>query len=578
MALDGICIHALTHEFQTVLSGARVRHIAQPEKNELLLTFHTANGQRRLLISANASLPLCYLTDENKPSPQTAPNFCMLLRKHIGNARLYDIEQFGLERVICFHFEHLDELGDPAKKRLYVELMGKYSNIIFCDDEDNIMDSIIHVGSLTSSVREVLPGKQYFIPAQNNRFDPFEVTPDLFYQKVLSRPQSVVKALSTSFIGFSKISAIELSYRAGIDSDLPMQALHEEDGKRLYKIFESFTNDIKSNTVYPSICYDNAHNPIEFASFSLTCYEDCETETNESMSYILEAFYKQKNKTQNIKGRSVDLRKIITTHLDRARRKEILQNKQIEDTKKKDKYRLYGELLHTYGYEAKPGDKEITVLNYHDNTMLTIPLDDTKSASDNAKAYFARYDKYKRTFDALMPQLEQTKASIHHLESILGALDIAESESDLEAIRKELHEFGYIKKRPQNKRKEKKQPPLCFETADHFLLYVGKNNYQNEEVTFKIATGNDWWFHAKKMPGSHVILKTDGREVPDHVFEIAASLAAYYSSGRDADKVEIDYVQKKQVKKTPGGAPGFVIYYTNYSMTVKPSIEDVQRV
>ncbi|MGN1083946.1 MAG: NFACT family protein, partial [Lachnospiraceae bacterium] len=283
-----------------------------------------------------------------------------------------------------------------------------------------------------------------------------------------------------------------------------------------------------------------------------------------------------------IKQRSSDLRRVLQSSLEREVKKYDLQLRQLKDTESRDKYKVYGELLTAYGYGVEPGAKETTVTNYYTNEPLTIPLDETMSALDNAKRYFERYGKLKRTYEALTTQVEETKSAILHLESIKNALEIARHEEDLVQIKAELTEYGYLKKHPAaqkgngNGKKEKKAritaKPLHYRTADGFDLYVGKNNYQNDYLTFEFASGNDWWFHAKDCAGSHVILKNDGREIPDHVFEAAGALAAYYSKNREAGKVEIDYVDKKQVKKPNGAKPGFVVYYTNYSLVAVPDI------
>ena len=294
------------------------------------------------------------------------------------------------------------------------------------------------------------------------------------------------------------------------------------------------------------------------------------------MSEALEFFYATKNLKNNMEQRSYDLRKQIQTILDRNRKKLLIQEKQLKDTLSMDKYKLYGELLTANAYQVESGIKKVSLLNYYDNTTLEIPLDETLSAMENANKYYAKYNKLKRTKDALDTYIEETKKSISHLEMILSSLSTAESEEDLTQIRQELYDYGFTKKRPTVKKgQQKKSAPLHFVTSDGYHIYVGKNNFQNEEVTFKIATGNDWWFHSKTIPGSHVIVKANNEELPDHIFELAASLAGYYSTGRDQDKIEIDYTQKKHLKKVAGAAPGYVIYHTNYSIIVSPEKRDV---
>ena len=324
--------------------------------------------------------------------------------------------------------------------------------------------------------------------------------------------------------------------------------------------------------------------PAEFSCIPLTVYSNDEKYTIkkcESISYMLSSYYSAKEVHSRIRQKSYDLRKITNNALERARKKYDLQSKQLKDTEKKEKYKVYGELLTTYGYELKGGEKSFTCDNYYTNEKITIPLDKNMSAVENAKHFYDKYSKLKRTFEALSVQLEDTKQEVLHLESISNALDIASQEEDLAVIRRELSEFGYIKRhleKSKGSKKTAKSKPLHYISSDGFDIFVGKNNYQNDELTFKIATGNDWWFHAKASAGSHVIVKTDGKELPDRTFEEAARIAAYYSKAKEQGKAEIDYIQKKHVKKPNGSKPGFVVYYTNYSMTIDTDISGIQEV
>ena len=313
--------------------------------------------------------------------------------------------------------------------------------------------------------------------------------------------------------------------------------------------------------------------PIEFSAIELTMYRDYEMEHMESISQMLEVFYAERNIYNRIHQKSADLRKIVTTALERNQKKYQLQQKQQKDAEKREKYKLYGELINVYGYNLQDQAKELVCENFYDNNKeIRIPLDPQKTARENSQKYFDKYGKLKRTSEALEVQLAETKAQIDHLESIQNSLNIALSADDLVQIKEELMEYGFIKKHKHGKKQKIKSKPFHYISSDGYDMYVGKNNYQNDELTFKFATGNDWWFHAKKMPGSHVIVKNKGGEMPDRVFEEAGKLAGYYSSGRDSDKLEIDYLQKKNVKKPAGSAPGFVVYYTNYSLTIHPDI------
>ena len=575
MAFDGIVIANLAHDIKSRLEGGKINKIAQPEKDELLFTIKNNRETYRLSISASASLPLIYFTDTNKPSPLTAPNFCMLLRKHIGTGRIVKVSQPGLERILEFEIEHLDELGDLQKKRLIVELMGKHSNIIFCKEDGTILDSIKHISAQVSSVREVLPGRMYFIPHTVDKADPLTVTEEEFQTLLRSVPMPVQKALYQKLTGISPLIGTELCHLASLESEKPASELSENELTHLYRMFSLMMEDVKEGRFFPNIIYENGA-PAEFASVPLTCFEGAgyESRPSSSISSLLETYYAEKNVITRIRQKSVDLRRIVQTALERNYKKYDLQLKQLKDTEKRDRYRVYGELLNAYGYELSGGEKELLCLDYYSGKEVKIPLDPQLSAQENSQKYYARYNKLKRTCEALETLTAETKQEIDHLESISAALDIAVREEDLVQIKEELMEFGFIKKRPFGSKKPKiTSHPYHYRSTDGFDIYVGKNNYQNEEVTFKIANGNDWWFHAKGIPGSHVVVRTEGKELPDRVFEEAGSLAAWYSKGRSNEKVEIDYIQRKHVKKAAGGAPGFVIYHTNYSLMAAPKLE-----
>lgn len=573
MAFDGITIAGLVKEFNDALSGGKISKIAQTEKDELLFTIKNNRETYRLLLSVNASLPLAYFTENNKPSPLTAPNFCMLLRKHIGNGRVISVTQPGLERCIHFEIEHLDEMGDLCRKLLIVELMGKHSNIIFCTPDLRIIDSIKHIPASVSSVREVLPGREYFLPQTVEKSDPLTASEEDFSTALASSQKPAGKAIYTAFTGISPVMAEEFCHLASIDADIPASSLSELERKHLSHTIFLTMDSVREGQFTPCIIY-KGDEPIEFSALPLTSYPaEYQRKSGTSMSQILEHFYASRNVITRIRQKSSDLRRIVQTSLERNYKKYDLQQKQLKDTEKRDKYKIYGELLNTYGYELSGGEKELSCINYYTNEPIKIPLDTQLSARENAQKYFDKYNKLKRTYEALTALIQETGAEIEHLESIATSLDIALKEEDLTQIKQELTEYGFIKKHgPAGKKVKITSKPFHYLSSDGFHIYVGKNNYQNEELTFKLATGNDWWFHAKGIPGSHVIVKTEGRELPDRTFEEAGALAAYYSKGRENEKVEIDYIQKKHIKKVTGAAPGFVIYHTNYSLMAMPKI------
>ena len=382
---------------------------------------------------------------------------------------------------------------------------------------------------------------------------------------------SVSPAIYKTYTGFSPIMASEVCHRANVDADASTSSLDDKQIEDLANVFFLLTCDIKTGRFAPEIAYEGKA-PVEFAAVKLSIYDDLEKVSYDSISELIFDYYSKKSIVVRIRQKSSDLRRIVTTALERNVKKLDLQQKQLKDTEKRDKYKVYGELINTYGYSVPEGAKSFEALNYYTNETITIPLDETISVKDNAKRYFDKYSKLKRTAENLTTIIEEVTAEIEHLRSILNSLDIAEYEEDLTQIKEELIQSGYIRFKSGGKKVKITSKPFHYVSSDGFDIYVGKNNFQNDELTFDFANGNDWWFHAKKMPGSHVVLKSGGKEVPDRAFEEAARLAAFYSAGKQSDKVEIDYTIKKNVKKPAGAKPGFVVYYTNYSMTIDTDI------
>ena len=454
MAFDGVTVSALVAEFNQKLSQGRINKIAQTESDELLLTIKVNKSQYRLLISANASLPLIYITDTNKPSPMTAPNFCMLLRKHINNGRLITITQPGLERIIDFEIQHLDELGDIKTKHLIVELMGKHSNIIFMDDKRNIIDSIKHVTSVMSSVRQVLPGKTYFIPDTMKKSNPLDAGKEDFMNTVFSKPMPLSRAIYTSYTGISPTIAENICYENKLDSSIPANVLPHGDQNLIWMSFYQIINKIKNSNFSPRI-YEKNGKPEEFSALSLSTYPDCVAANYESMSKLLENYYAKKNIYTRIRQKSVDLRKVVSNALERDRKKYDIQLKQMKDTEKKDKYKVYGELLTAYGYSIEPGTRTFEAENFYTGKPVKITLDPTLSPIDNAKKFFDKYAKLKRTQEALTDIIQDTQNSIQYLESIHVAIDMATTEGDLKAINNELIQTGYIKHKNTKDKKDK---------------------------------------------------------------------------------------------------------------------------
>ena len=597
MAFDGITVAGLCSELQKTLTGGRIYKIAQTDKNELVLTVRPApergGGQLRLYLCADPSLPLAYLTNTSRQAPLQAPAFCMLLRKHLQNGRIVSVEQPGLERILRFRVEHRDEMGDLCAHVLVIEIMGKHSNIIFLDDGERIVDSIRHVSSLMSSVREVLPGRPYFVPDTQNKKDPLTETREGFLLALSEGYTEVSKHLVRTYTGFSPVIAQEIACRAALSQDRSAALLSPEEQQALWTCFQETIQKVRDGRFSPCMyCRKGegaaAGAPVEFSLLPLSHYADCREVPYESPSALLEDYYARRNTYTRMRQRSADLRHIVQTILERDVHKYDLQCRQIRDSEKRDKYKVYGELLNAYGYSVPEGVKSCEVDNYYTGEKLTIPLDPTLTPQQNAQKYFDRYARMKRTYEALTRLTAEVKAEIDHLRSIQNAIEFSTTDGDLSQIRREMEESGYLRRRAfaggrskgssDTKKGRSRTPqskPLHYISSDGYDIYVGKNNTQNDDITFRLADSRDIWFHANDMPGSHVLLRAQGRamsQIPDRAFEEAASLAAYYSSGRAQGKVEIDYLERRNVKKPSGAAPGFVVYYTNYSILAKTDI------
>ncbi|MBR3039060.1 MAG: NFACT family protein [Lachnospiraceae bacterium] len=563
MVFDGITVAAVVKELNDRLSAGRITKIAQPEKEEILITVKSQVATERLFINASASMPSIYLTDENKPSPMTAPNFCMVLRKHLQGGKVLGVTQPGLERVVRIRVEHLDEMGDVCERVLIFELMGKHSNLILTDANGVILDAIKHVSAFVSSVREVLPGRNYFIPNTEEKSDMLSLYKEenAFYksfENAMKKPFPIYKRIYTSYTGISPQTAMELCNKANVDGERDFRS--EDEKKALFEELRKLTEKVANGNLEP-------------------------------VSEALVTYYSEKNKADVMRSKSADLKHHLQTILERDYKKLDLQKKQFQDAEDREKYRICGELLNAYGHQIEDGSDKAEVFDYYENKNRIIKLDPEKTVSENAVRYYEKYNKCKRTAVALSEQIRENEEEIEYLEGILTYISLAGSEDDLAQIRAELWERGFVKrlgntyavkqggKGKKGVSKLPKAKPLHIRTEDGYEIYIGRNNLQNEAVTFDIATGNDWWFHAKGVPGAHVVVKCPSAnqakewDMPDEIFELAGALALANSKNKDMEKGEVDYLRKKNVKRPNNAAYGFVVYYTNYSLVAENNLE-----
>lgn len=580
MAFDGILISNIVHELNTTLVGGRIGKVTQPEKDELIITIRNQRTNYKLLLSSMASMPKVHLTTVNKINPITAPNFCMLLRKHLIGGEIKSITQPNFERIVIFEIENLDELGEQVTRKLIIEVMGRHSNIILTNEDDHILDAIRRIGAQISSVREVFPNRPYVLPPSHGKVDPRTITSEEQFIELISRGETIQHAVYNNITGFSPDIGDELCYRAGIDGNTPVEEA-KPAFKYLYDAFTELMSHISSKSYKPTTYIDDEGQQKAFSALPLTFFQKYEGIEFTSISDMVENYYRQNAIQSRISQKSVDLRKLVHTNLERCYKKLNIQTQQINDTNDRDKFKIRGELINANLYQIKEGDTEVTVCDYYnDNKEVKITLDPRLTPSQNSQKQYDKYNKKKRTLTALTEHIKTTKIEIAHLESVKYALDNALKEEDLLEVRQELMETGYVKFRRSKKQKAlAKAAPVHYRSSDGFDIYAGKNNYQNEELSTKFANGGDWWFHAKDIPGSHVIVKSQGltmEELPDRLYEEAAAVAAYYSKNKNSPKVSVDYLQKKFLKKPSSGAPGLVIYHTNYSMMVRPSIDGLE--
>ncbi|MCH3964172.1 MAG: NFACT family protein [Clostridium sp.] len=577
MALDGIFIYSILNELNDTLLGGRVEKINQPEKDEIILTIKNRRKSYRLSISASSVYPKIHITGINKINPKKAPMFCMVLRKHISSAKLINISQLDMDRVIFMDFESSDEMGFNSIYTLVVEIMGRHSNITLIRKRDNIiMDSIKHLTPEINSVRSVYPGIQYMLPPSSSKLNPLDFSLETFEKFVSDNSIKFnEKFFSTVFTGISNIFSMELYESFSRKNDTTSSSW-------VNAVFDFFTPiyiDIKNDRFHFS-SYVKDGKIKDFYCLRLYNIYNEDYKSYDSPSKLLEEFYFQKDKTDRLNNKSSDLHKLINVNLERCEKKRKILTKNIEEARTKDKYRILGELLTSNIYAVKKGDQSIRVQNFYSSKSeyIDIKLDKNKTPSENIQTYFKKYNKLKKTEKAALNQLKLTHEEIEYLNSVLASIRTADSYEDIEEIKRELMESGYIRYKKSNKLKNSgHSKPLKFISSDGIEIYVGKNNIQNDHLTLKFADKRDIWLHAKNIPGSHVIIKNFGN-IPDRTLEEAASLSAYYSKSRDSSKVAVDYTEVKNVHKPNGSRPGMVIYYTNRTIYVPPEKPDLVQV
>ena len=585
MSLDGIVLNNVCMELKSTLIDCKVDKVYQPEKDEIHLNIRTKGKNMRLLISASSNNPRVYFTENQKSNPQSPPMFCMLLRKHVQGGRILNIEQVSLERILKISVESMNELGDMSVKELIIEIMGKHSNIILVDTNTNkIIDSIKRVPLSISTVRQILPGLEYVAPPSQDKMNPLDVEKDEFLNLINSSEETVsFKFLYQNFIGLSPLVSREICTLADVDSKSMISDLTSKDKDSLYSSFKDVYSCVKDNNYNPTIIKDESNYDIEaFSSIDLKQFGSLPKVHFESISELLDYYYVTRDKLDRIKQKSNDLRKNISMKLDRALNKLAKQNKEISDAEKREKFKIYGELIIANIYKLEKGMEQVELDNFYseDYEKMKVTLNKNLTPSENAQKYFKRYNKLKTAYDIVSKELVKTKEEVSYLENILLALETSTEIEELDEIREELIKEGYFKKLTTKGKKKIKttSKPHHYKSSDGFDIYVGKNNKQNDYLTLKIADKEDIWLHTKIIPGSHVIIKTEGKDVPENTILEAAQLAGFYSKGKMSSNVPIDYTEKKNVKKPSGAKPGMVIYETNSTAYITPSVENISKI
>lgn len=582
MAFDGFVTHSMVHELNNILLFGKIDKIYQPEKDEITVTVRTREGSFRMLLSAATSNPRFHLTKQQHQNPISAPLFCMILRKHLIGGKIIGIFQQGFDRVVRIDIECYTEMGDLTQKSLIIEVMGKHSNIILIQNDNKIIDCIKHVDFTTSAVRQVLPGLIYEFPPSQNKSDPQSIkAPDLA-ERIKSLPCDTLmdKFLVSEFIGMSPLMAREIVYRYA--SGVKVFAC-DIDTQSFAKHTCSFVGDIINIKESPSIVKDaDTKKPLAFSCVSLTQYSGLgEIVSCDSLSYAVEEFFATRDLHDRLTQKAAGTVKIINNNIDRCEKKINIHTDIIQKSKNRDKYKIYGDLLTASMYMMQPSSESITVQNYYSENCedITIPLKPELSPSRNVQRYYKLYTKAKTAEEHSKKQLKDALSEKAYLETVLDSVSRATSYEDISEIREELAEQGYIaSKNSQKKKAQKKSKPMEFVSSDGYTILVGRNNKQNDELTIRTAYSTDMWLHTKAIPGSHVIIRTNGTgEVPDNTLVEAATIAAYFSKAQKATGVGVDYTLIKNIRKPNGSKPGFVIYETNYTVYVTPDGKLVEK-
>ena len=574
MAFDAGMLSCTLSEIRKAALGARIEKVYQPERDEIILLMRSFEGGRRLLINAGSNNPRIGFTSTQKENPQNPPMLCMLLRKYLQGAKLVEIEMADFDRVAFLGFETRDEMGFECRRYLIIELMGKYSNLLFADGDKKIITAMRTSDLSLDSARPLIAGMTYELPPAQDKANPLHADIESFRAIYSAFPtdRPCDKCMVSAFSGVAPVVAREIVFRATGHTDTPVRYCFEEDVERE---FFSVMDSIRNESYSPCLVLDS-DKPVEYSFITLTQYGGCEVRPFEGAGALLDAYFGTRDNIQRVHQRASDILKLLTNAETRIRKKLELQRGELKDCEKGSEFKKYGDLITANIYRLSRGDTSALFDDYESMNedgsfeQVCVELDSRLTPAANAQRYYKKYNKAKKAQIELTRQIELAKSELEYIETVFEALEKAETEADLSEIRDELFHSGYASRMKNYSASKAPTPkPLKFITTNGYTVLCGKNNKQNDYITTKLASKMDWWFHVKGLPGSHVLMQTDGEEPPEIDFTEAAEIAAFYSKAQ-GDNIAVDYTPAKNVKKPAGAKPGYVIYHVNWSAYVSP--------
>ena len=575
MALDGYFLSKLKDDLLSRAVGTKIDKVQQPSKDEILLTLRRKSGSEKLLICVRADAPRVHFTAQNAQNPTQPPMFCMLLRKYLTGAKITNVRQIGLDRLLFFDLDATTEIGDKTTLQLCVETMGTYSNLILIAADGKIIDAAKRIDFAASSVRQILPGLPYVLPQQQGKLNLETETADAVAQAIFAKGGKLLSSAALQTVqGISPLIAREIAYRC-TGSDETVAALTDAQRGNLTAVLQQMKQALHRDPA----CYmvlDDAGAPKEIASMHIYQYDGVfRGRDYAGASALLDDFYRERDRATRLTQRGHELFKTLHTLTERTARRLTVQKEELRQSADRDKYKLWGELITANLHALQKGSSTYTVENYYDNmTPLTIRVDPALDPLQNANRFYKEYRKAKTAEEVLTERIARGETELQYFDTVLDALSRADTEQELFAIRLELSEGGYLRKKSGKKQpRQKPLPPIECRSGDGYRILVGRNNAQNDQLSLKTANKRDWWFHTQQSPGSHVILETVDGEASDQAMEAAAMLAAYFSRAKDSSLVPVDYTRVKQLKKPVGAKPGKVIYHEYYTMIVTPDKE-----